>query len=29
MLYVVVYDIPDNRRRTKVAKILEGYGRLS
>lgn len=26
MLYVVAYDIPCNRRRNKVAKILEGYG---
>lgn len=26
-LYVVVaYDIPDDRRRAKVAKVLEGYG---
>lgn len=26
-VYVVVaYDIPDDRRRTKVAKVLEGYG---
>lgn len=27
MLVLVVYDIPDNRRRTKLAKFLEGYGR--
>lgn len=27
MLVVVVYDIPDNRRRTKLATFLEGYGR--
>jgi CRISPR-associated protein Cas2 len=26
MLYIVVYDIPNDNRRTKVAKILEGYG---
>ena len=26
MYWVVSYDIPDNKRRTKVAKILEGYG---
>ncbi len=26
-IYVVIaYDIPDDKRRTKVAKILEGYG---
>lgn len=26
-VYVVIaYDIPDDKRRTKVAKILEGYG---
>lgn len=25
-LYVVAYDIPDNRRRTKVHKVLCGYG---
>jgi CRISPR-associated protein Cas2 len=24
--YVVTYDIPDNKRRKKVADILEGYG---
>lgn len=24
---VVSYDIPDDRRRTKVMKIVEGYGR--
>lgn len=24
--YVVSYDIPDDRRRTKIAKILQGYG---
>ena len=24
---LVVYDIPDNKRRTKLAKFLEGYGR--
>jgi CRISPR-associated protein Cas2 len=27
MLVLIVYDIPDNRRRTKLAKFLEGYGR--
>lgn len=27
MLVLVVYDIADNRRRTKLAKFLEGYGR--
>jgi CRISPR-associated protein Cas2 len=27
MLVVVVYDIPDDRRRTKLADFLEGYGR--
>lgn len=27
MFVVVAYDIPDNRRRTKVMKLLEGYGR--
>lgn len=26
MLVLVVYDIPDDRRRTKLAKFLEGYG---
>jgi CRISPR-associated protein Cas2 len=26
MLYVVSYDIPDTRRRTKLAKILKDYG---
>lgn len=25
--YVIAYDIPCNRRRRKVAKLLEGYGR--
>ena len=25
--FVVSYDIPDNKRRTKVMKLLEGYGR--
>ncbi len=24
--YVVVYDIPDDRRRNQVARTLEGYG---
>lgn len=27
MLVLVVYDIPDDRRRLKVATFLEGYGR--
>lgn len=27
MFVVVAYDIPDNRRRTRVMKLLEGYGR--
>ena len=27
MLTLVVYDIADNRRRNKLAKFLEGYGR--
>lgn len=26
MLTLIVYDIADNRRRTKLAKFLEGYG---
>jgi CRISPR-associated protein Cas2 len=26
MLVLVVYDIPDDRRRTKLATFLEGYG---
>lgn len=25
--WVVSYDIPDNRRRYKVSRLLEGYGR--
>ncbi|MFV9505866.1 MAG: CRISPR-associated endonuclease Cas2 [Oscillochloridaceae bacterium umkhey_bin13] len=29
VLYVVAYDIPDNRRRTKVHKLLCGYGQWS
>jgi CRISPR-associated protein Cas2 len=24
--WVIAYDIPDDRRRTKLAKILEGFG---
>ncbi len=24
--YVVAYDIPDDRRRNRVARVLEGYG---
>jgi len=27
MLILVVYDIPDDKRRTKLATFLEGYGR--
>lgn len=27
MLVLVVYDSPDDRRRTKLATFLEGYGR--
>ncbi|MGP1388011.1 MAG: CRISPR-associated endonuclease Cas2 [Thainema sp.] len=27
MLTLVVYDIADNRRRVKLAQLLEGYGR--
>lgn len=27
MLTVVSYDIPDDRRRTKLARALEGFGR--
>ncbi|MFE4108590.1 CRISPR-associated endonuclease Cas2, partial [Almyronema epifaneia] len=27
MLVLVVYDIPDDKRRTKLATFLEGYGR--
>jgi len=27
MVWVVCYDIPDNRRRAKIAKLMEGYGR--
>lgn len=27
MCYVVAYDIPDNRRRTKVHQILLGFGK--
>ena len=26
MFWIISYDIPDNKRRSKVAKILEGYG---
>lgn len=25
-MYVVAYDIPDDRRRARIAKTLEGYG---
>jgi CRISPR-associated protein Cas2 len=27
MLVVVVYDIPDDKRRTKLSNFLEGYGK--
>lgn len=27
LLYIITYDIPCDRRRLKVAKLLEGYGR--
>lgn len=27
MLVLVVYDIPDDKRRTRLATFLEGYGR--
>lgn len=27
MLYVISYDVPDDRRRLKVARTLEQYGR--
>lgn len=26
MLYVITYDIPDDRRRNQLAKALKGYG---
>jgi CRISPR-associated protein Cas2 len=26
-LYVVAYDIPDDKRRTKVHKVLKGFGK--
>ncbi|QUS62535.1 CRISPR-associated endonuclease Cas2 (plasmid) [Synechocystis sp. PCC 7339] len=26
LFYVITYDIPDDRRRKKVADLLEGYG---
>ncbi len=26
MFYVISYDIPDDRRRLKIAKLMEGYG---
>lgn len=26
MLYVITYDIPDDARRLKLAKVLEGFG---
>ena len=25
-LYVISYDVPDNKRRQKIADLLEGYG---
>ncbi|MFN7384131.1 MAG: CRISPR-associated endonuclease Cas2, partial [Dolichospermum sp.] len=25
-LYVISYDIPDDKRRQKIADLLEGYG---
>jgi len=27
MYWIVSYDIPDNKRRTKISKILEGFGK--
>lgn len=27
MFWVICYDIPDDKRRRKIQKILEGYGR--
>jgi CRISPR-associated protein Cas2 len=27
MLVLITYDIPDNKRRLKLSKLLEGYGR--
>jgi CRISPR-associated protein Cas2 len=27
MLWVVCYDVPDDKRRQQVAKVLEGFGR--
>lgn len=27
MFWIVSYDIPNDKRRSKIAKILEGYGR--
>ena len=26
-MVIIVYDIPDDKRRTKLSKFLEGYGR--
>ena len=26
MFYVISYDVPDNRRRTQLAKVLKGFG---
>ncbi|HLZ80136.1 MAG TPA: CRISPR-associated endonuclease Cas2 [Ktedonobacteraceae bacterium] len=27
MCYIIAYDIPDDRRRTKIHKILSGFGK--
>jgi len=27
MCYIIAYDIPDDRRRTKIYKILSGFGK--
>jgi CRISPR-associated protein Cas2 len=27
LLYIIAYDIPDHKRRKKVADLLEGYGK--
>lgn len=27
MLHIVTYDIPSDKRRNKIAKLLEGYGK--
>jgi CRISPR-associated protein Cas2 len=26
MLYLICYDLPDTRRRNRIARLLEGYG---